>query len=624
VKAQRKVRGPALAEALESAALGPAGDGGAALAQLAGWVPADRDALLQRFGLGPADLLQPHHFARVHGALALTRALGVSAGALAAAVTNDPDAARVGALQAALRARYDADAWRTVLQPIYDALRGRQRDALVAWVLHRLRATLPQIDTPDQLYTHLLIDVQMEPCMQTTRVLADTAAVQLFIQRALLNLEPLVPASAIDAAQWAWMKRYRVWEANRKVFLYPENWLVPAWRDDRSPFFREMESELLQGDVTDDAAAAAVAGYLAKLDHVAQLEVCGMCIDEGDARRAEDDVVHVVARPAGAHGAWYYRWLETGSWAPWEKVGANVEDTPVIPVVWRGRTFLFWLGVMKQMPAHPALPVKNPDAGLTGLKGSDLSTNTKVEVTVTLYWSERVKGKWQPARSSDPARPLSLGEFESLGANAFDRGALTLTSDVDAEGTLTIHVHSYGGRAEYFKLHNTHALPVRRQDEAPAPSGGLFQWAMVDVGRWTRSFNLAGGSFRVERTGIRTFHQPPTPRVLGNAPLCTVVEPHHPVLDVFRTPFFFQDRRHVFFVRPEQGTVRIDDWRLFGFEAAAADAGSVRLPPVVPSPADPAAGGGVKETLSSGAGFEFGTRTMGATGSLPADRKLPR
>ena len=98
----------------------------------------------------------------------------------------------------------------------------------------------------------------------------------------------------------------------------------------------------------------------------------------------------------------------------------------------------------------------------------------------------------------------------------------------------------------------------------------------------------------------------------------------HPVLDVFRTPFFFQDRRHVFFVRPEQGTVRIDDWRLFGFEAVAADAGSVRLPPVVHSPADPAAGGSGKEILSSGAGFEFGTRTIGATGSLPVDRKLPR
>jgi SpoVK/Ycf46/Vps4 family AAA+-type ATPase len=28
-------------------------------------------------------------------------------------------------------------------------------------------------------------------------------------------------------AEWEWRKNYRVWEANRKVFVYPENWLEP-------------------------------------------------------------------------------------------------------------------------------------------------------------------------------------------------------------------------------------------------------------------------------------------------------------------------------------------------------------------------------------------------------------
>jgi AAA+ superfamily predicted ATPase len=29
---------------------------------------------------------------------------------------------------------------------------------------------------------------------------------------------------------WAWRKNYRVWEANRQVFLYPENWIEPELR----------------------------------------------------------------------------------------------------------------------------------------------------------------------------------------------------------------------------------------------------------------------------------------------------------------------------------------------------------------------------------------------------------
>jgi hypothetical protein len=34
---------------------------------------------------------------------------------------------------------------------------------------------------------------------------------------------------------WTWLKKLRVWEANRKVFLYPENYIEPELRDDDAP-----------------------------------------------------------------------------------------------------------------------------------------------------------------------------------------------------------------------------------------------------------------------------------------------------------------------------------------------------------------------------------------------------
>jgi AAA+ superfamily predicted ATPase len=34
---------------------------------------------------------------------------------------------------------------------------------------------------------------------------------------------------------WSWRKNYRVWEANRKVFAYPENWSEPDQRPSRAP-----------------------------------------------------------------------------------------------------------------------------------------------------------------------------------------------------------------------------------------------------------------------------------------------------------------------------------------------------------------------------------------------------
>ena len=35
---------------------------------------------------------------------------------------------------------------------------------------------------------------------------------------------------------WTWRRNYRVWEANRKVFLYPENWAEPKLRSKTAAF----------------------------------------------------------------------------------------------------------------------------------------------------------------------------------------------------------------------------------------------------------------------------------------------------------------------------------------------------------------------------------------------------
>jgi len=49
---------------------------------------------------------------------------------------------------------------------------------------------------------------------------------------------------------WEWLQKYRVWEANRKIFLYPENWLEPELQKEKSRFYKELEDELLQIDLT--------------------------------------------------------------------------------------------------------------------------------------------------------------------------------------------------------------------------------------------------------------------------------------------------------------------------------------------------------------------------------------
>lgn len=511
------------------------------LYQLTGWDERELDIFLHYFDLARSDLGHLPNLSRIHEAFGVAEALGIGAQTLLQSVTNNPSAETVRNLQGALRARYDEDVWVDVLQPINDELRQRQRDALVAFVLHKLQQApaTEHIDTADKLFEYFLIDVQMDPCMVTSRIKQAISTVQLFIQRCLMNLEPQVASSSINAKQWQWMKRYRVWEANRKVFLWPENWLEPELRDNKSPFFEDFESELLESDITDRAAATALLHYLEKLDQVAKLEICGMYVDEKE--NSADDVVHVIGRTAGAGRKYFYRRLARTGWTPWQPVDLEIEDNPVVPVVWRGRLFLFWLTVVQKGPNDQKLPVSNDDESITKLTAKDLQGDAEVEVTVSLNWSEYYNGKWQPARTSDVNKPLDLLQIEP---GKFDRSALTLRPSESASA-LQIHLDHPelgSGDIRYFTLYSARSLPSRASHSlapGPFPTGG---W-------WTRSFTDEDGSLTIGNF-IVSESESWQETVLGTTTGYEIIEPRHVgPLSVYRTSFFFQDQRHVFFVR---------------------------------------------------------------------------
>src|SRR6185369_14712924 len=149
-------------------------------------------------------------------------------------------------------------------------------------------------------------------------------------------------------------------------------------------FFKEVESELLQGDITDDAAAVALLNYLSQLQEVAKLEPCGIHHTPANEELRTGEVNHVIARTSGAHRKYYYRRYEYGYWTPWEQVKLDIEDNPVIPVVWAHRLFVFWLRILKKGPDAAATPAQDT-TNVTALKVSDIKTNTvKIRVEAVL------------------------------------------------------------------------------------------------------------------------------------------------------------------------------------------------------------------------------------------------
>jgi peptidoglycan hydrolase-like protein with peptidoglycan-binding domain len=255
----------------------------------------------------------------------------------------------------------------------------------------------------NELYGHFLIDVEMDPCMMTSRIKQAISSVQLFVQRCLMNLENGVLAGAeIDDAWdwWKWMKNYRVWEANRKVFLYPENWIEPELRDDKSPFFKELESELLESDLTLESAEKAFLNYVEKLDHVARLEVMGVY----HQKDSQLDILHVFARTQAPPRVYYYRQrVNSAFWTPWEKIDLDIEGNHLIPVVWNSRLLLFWPMFMEKAET---LILKIPPSA----SGGDVTGEPKKYWDMKLAWSERKQGKWTSKKISSQSAKISQSD----------------------------------------------------------------------------------------------------------------------------------------------------------------------------------------------------------------------
>ncbi len=323
-------------------------------------------------------------------------------------------------LKNAIRAKYKQTDWEQVIKPAHDLLRNNQKEALIAYLLEQEEFKGWNIVDADSLFEYFLIDVQMDAVMETSRIKQAIASVQLFIQRCFLGLEEdhKIPPGKLDRSRWEWMQRYRVWEANRKVFLYPENWIETNLRDDKSPFFKELESELLQKDINKQNVADALKSYLYKVDEVANMEVIGLYI-EGEKENygwVKGAKLHVFSRTKNTPSYFYYRYLSLDemNWYPWEKMDVDITSYEakklykdeftskngcyLIPILYNNRLIVFFpMIVNKVNPASNTKPI------VDSAKSTPSNLKPKEYHEINMAWSEYRNGKWtQKQISKDP------------------------------------------------------------------------------------------------------------------------------------------------------------------------------------------------------------------------------
>ncbi|MCD9186655.1 MAG: hypothetical protein LUM44_09485 [Pyrinomonadaceae bacterium] len=338
----------------------------------------------------PDNYSEAANWKRVEKCLEHLRKLGLTVKQVKKIIEPDLTAAETALLRTALKSRYEEETWLGTLKQINDVIRPQKRDALVAYLL----ASNPGMKDENDLYDYLLVDVEMEACMPSSRIVQAHGTIQLFVQRCLMGLEPRAVADLNDDkkwAQWKWMKNYRVWEANRKVFLYPENWIEAELRDDKSFLFRELENELQQNELTAFTAENAFINYLEKLDDIAFLEVVATWY------QSDIKTMHVFARTKGGTPAIYYyrRFEQERYWTPWEKVELDITGDHLLAFVRNNRLCLTWLIFTEEPEPKPQCSIPDSEPG----SSVDLE-KPKRKLVIQLAISEFANKKWQPKKIS--------------------------------------------------------------------------------------------------------------------------------------------------------------------------------------------------------------------------------
>jgi hypothetical protein len=532
------------------------------LSKVTGWSESTLSSLLSErgFGLEPNQLRPPTgdeewQLLRVARAAGLVKRVGVTADKLFEWARQTPDADQAKAVVQAVKSRYARKEWLEVAQKLNDKLRAAQREALVTFLLPRMRDR--GVFSRTQLSEYFLMDVEMAPCLLASRIGFGISTVQLFVQRALLNLETDVTPAVVDADEWKWLKNYRVWEANRKVFLYPENWVEPDLRDDQSPLFEQLTQSLLKAELTKPVVERAYLAYLEQLDDIARLDVRGLWHEfdagavAGYRERDATDVYHVFGRSYAQPFRYYYRrFVDNTFWTPWTPIEVDILGDHVVPAIVGGRLMLFWL--VFEEKSRPPTNFDVPKDGKAKISEPMMDWEIRLEST------EYRDGKWMTKALSRGAlrfpqwlgmvRPTPRPEQQfTANLRSVSPGGdviidVLMQSQGQQHGTQVSRVGAFvkeGCRGEVFALLEAIAqqvVPIVQLPGAPPLPAPILNRGAVSQLRHPEGARIDATGFsgstrpsvttqtivNRRRQGNRTVTTPTTRRVVGPTPTLTL------------------------------------------------------------------------------------------------------
>ncbi|RYG48860.1 MAG: hypothetical protein EOO01_13065, partial [Chitinophagaceae bacterium] len=273
-------------------------------------------------------------------------------------------------LQSAVSARFSGEEFTKIYATDSAALNVQKRDALLAFSIWLLNKNGIPMKKPSDLYQYLLIDVEMSGCDSISYIAQGISSVQLYMQRCQMMLERGVTnMDELPGTWWKWMSSYRMWEANRKVFLYPENYINPTLRKDATPSFGNFADALLQTNIDEASVGEAYKNYFAELGELASLVNCESCQCKRKVPGMKEPLesLFLFGRTNKQPYTYYYRSFDNQSaWTPWEKLDITINALYISPVFAFERLFVFWTELEEieasKMENNNSIPISSVSA----------------------------------------------------------------------------------------------------------------------------------------------------------------------------------------------------------------------------------------------------------------------
>lgn len=365
------------------------------------------------------------------------------------------------------------------LEPYNDKLNTLKRDALCDYIISR--SDLLKFKDRNDLYNFFLLDVEMSGCFRTSYLVAAITSLQLYIHRCLINLEQSSPTLNpgipnvkvlprwIPDDEWEWRKNYRVWEANRKVFLYPGNYIEPTLRDNKTEIFKELEDELLQQNISKESAEAAYKKYLSQFAELTRLRFAGgyyhhvsngigfldlgADMDGSDVyyfvggisveKESDDSLFYLFGRTNVQPYRYSYRTYNHYNqiWTSWKSIDLGIEAAEISALIYRGKLWIYW----KEVQANEINKISGGSSTSDGflfkayVKYSFLDENGKWSAPQRLYIGQNHVDEntifsrvWKADYTEDPTirektRDSTVEKFQEL---VFRKPYATIDGDI--------------------------------------------------------------------------------------------------------------------------------------------------------------------------------------------------